>query len=159
MQVLFYVHLFAWVELGELRVHLCNKPNNCCLLLQVLSQDVRKETPLQFKFRAKFFPEDVSEELIQEITQVSHPSFDCKLSVPSVLTSTPARQGDVELEGGWAHPPRHREVVENRKLNLMALLLTGDYKDCYLCSNCKCFEIAFLVYLNLMTSCFCIERY
>lgn len=36
---------------------------------KVLSQDVRKESPLQFKFRAKFFPEDVSEELIQEITQ------------------------------------------------------------------------------------------
>uniref|UniRef100_A0A7N8XGG4 Radixin-like n=1 Tax=Mastacembelus armatus TaxID=205130 RepID=A0A7N8XGG4_9TELE len=34
-----------------------------------VSQDVKKETPLQFKFRAKFFPEDVSEELIQEITQ------------------------------------------------------------------------------------------
>jgi len=30
---------------------------------------VKKENPLQFKFRAKFFPEDVSEELIQEITQ------------------------------------------------------------------------------------------
>ena len=39
--------------------------------LQVLSQDVRKEAPLQFKFRAKFYPEDVSEELIQEVTQVS----------------------------------------------------------------------------------------
>ena len=37
--------------------------------LQVLQQDVRKESPLQFKFRVKFFPEDVSEELIQEITQ------------------------------------------------------------------------------------------
>ncbi|XP_022292008.1 moesin a-like isoform X1 [Crassostrea virginica] len=36
---------------------------------KVLSQDVKKESPLQFKFRAKFFPEDVSEELIQEITQ------------------------------------------------------------------------------------------
>eukprot|EP00914_Ancora_sagittata_P012376 GHVO01023828.1.p1 GENE.GHVO01023828.1~~GHVO01023828.1.p1 ORF type:complete len:592 (+),score=147.52 GHVO01023828.1:2-1777(+) len=36
---------------------------------KVLSQDVRKENPLQFKFRAKFFPEDVSEELIQEVTQ------------------------------------------------------------------------------------------
>uniref|UniRef100_A0A8C9SP54 Radixin n=1 Tax=Scleropages formosus TaxID=113540 RepID=A0A8C9SP54_SCLFO len=34
-----------------------------------VSQDVKKENPLQFKFRAKFFPEDVSEELIQEITQ------------------------------------------------------------------------------------------
>lgn len=41
------------------------------LFSQVLSQDVRKETPLQFKFRAKFFPEDVSEELIQEVTQVT----------------------------------------------------------------------------------------
>ena len=37
--------------------------------MQVLQQDVRKESPLQFKFRVKFFPEDVSEELIQEITQ------------------------------------------------------------------------------------------
>lgn len=36
---------------------------------KVMSQDVRKENPLQFKFRAKFYPEDVSEELIQEVTQ------------------------------------------------------------------------------------------
>jgi len=36
----------------------------------VSSQDVKKETPLQFRFRAKFYPEDVSEELIQEVTQV-----------------------------------------------------------------------------------------
>jgi len=36
---------------------------------KVQSQDVRKEQPLQFKFRAKFYPEDVSEELIQEVTQ------------------------------------------------------------------------------------------
>jgi len=31
---------------------------------------VKKDNPLYFKFRAKFYPEDVSEELIQEITQV-----------------------------------------------------------------------------------------
>ena len=36
---------------------------------QVAAQDLKKETPLQFKFRVKFFPEDVSEELIQEVTQ------------------------------------------------------------------------------------------
>ncbi|CAL8362604.1 unnamed protein product [Lota lota] len=36
---------------------------------KVTAQDVRKESPLLFKFRAKFFPEDVSEELIQEATQ------------------------------------------------------------------------------------------
>jgi radixin len=34
----------------------------------VLNQDVKKESPLQFKFRAKFYPEDVAEELIQDIT-------------------------------------------------------------------------------------------
>lgn len=38
-------------------------------LIQVTAQDVRKESPLLFKFRAKFYPEDVSEELIQEATQ------------------------------------------------------------------------------------------
>ena len=38
--------------------------------MQVSNQDVKKETPLQFRFRAKFYPEDVSEELIQEVTQV-----------------------------------------------------------------------------------------
>lgn len=37
---------------------------------KVQAQDIKKETPLQFKFRVKFFPEDVSEELIQEVTQV-----------------------------------------------------------------------------------------
>lgn len=36
---------------------------------QVSAQEVRKENPMQFKFRAKFYPEDVSEELIQDITQ------------------------------------------------------------------------------------------
>ncbi|XP_067143024.1 moesin/ezrin/radixin homolog 1-like isoform X2 [Centruroides vittatus] len=34
----------------------------------VLSQDVKKENPMQFKFRGKFYPEDVAEELIQDIT-------------------------------------------------------------------------------------------
>ncbi len=28
-----------------------------------------KDPPLKFRFRVKFFPEDVSEELIQEVTQ------------------------------------------------------------------------------------------
>ena len=35
---------------------------------KVLSQDVKKEYPLQFKFRANFYPEDVAEEIIQDIT-------------------------------------------------------------------------------------------
>ncbi|XP_078741299.1 radixin, partial [Lampetra fluviatilis] len=36
---------------------------------KVSAQDVKKENPFAFRFRGKFFPEDVSEELIQEITQ------------------------------------------------------------------------------------------
>ncbi|XP_063955035.1 moesin-like [Lytechinus pictus] len=37
--------------------------------LEVVAQDLRKDNPLQFKFRVKFYPEEVTEELIQEITQ------------------------------------------------------------------------------------------
>lgn len=40
---------------------------------KILSQDLKKPLPgkpLTFAFRARFFPEEVSEELIQEITQV-----------------------------------------------------------------------------------------
>ena len=36
---------------------------------KVTSQDIKKEAPLHFKFLAKFYPEDVAEELIQEVTQ------------------------------------------------------------------------------------------
>jgi len=38
------------------------------LYKKVMNQDVKKENPLQFKFRAKFYPEDVADELIQDIT-------------------------------------------------------------------------------------------
>ncbi|XP_011505557.1 PREDICTED: moesin/ezrin/radixin homolog 1 isoform X2 [Ceratosolen solmsi marchali] len=37
-------------------------------IFNVMNQEVKKENPLQFKFRAKFYPEDVAEELIQNIT-------------------------------------------------------------------------------------------
>ncbi|KAK6291072.1 hypothetical protein J4Q44_G00385280 [Coregonus suidteri] len=36
---------------------------------RVTAQDVHRENPLLIKFRAKFYPEDVAEELIQEATQ------------------------------------------------------------------------------------------
>ncbi|XP_049452077.1 ezrin a [Epinephelus fuscoguttatus] len=36
---------------------------------KVMVQEVRKETPLQFKLKAKFYPEDVAEELIQDVTR------------------------------------------------------------------------------------------
>lgn len=32
-------------------------------------QDVKKEVPLKFKLRVKFYPEDVTEELIQDVTR------------------------------------------------------------------------------------------
>uniref|UniRef100_A0A183C1Y1 Moesin/ezrin/radixin homolog 1 n=1 Tax=Globodera pallida TaxID=36090 RepID=A0A183C1Y1_GLOPA len=35
---------------------------------KVLKQDIKKEQTLQFKFRAKFYPEDVAEEIIQDVT-------------------------------------------------------------------------------------------
>lgn len=38
------------------------------LYKKVTNQDVKKEDPLLFRFRAKFYPEDVAEELIQDIT-------------------------------------------------------------------------------------------
>lgn len=41
--------------------------------MQVMAHDVAKEAkdaPFHFKFRVKFFPEDVAEELIQDATQV-----------------------------------------------------------------------------------------
>jgi len=36
---------------------------------KVQSQDVKKETPLKFKLKVKYYPEDAGEELIQEITR------------------------------------------------------------------------------------------
>ena len=50
--------------------------------LQVLAQDIKKETPFQFKFRSKFFPEDVSEELIQEVTQVYSKNLQFLITIP-----------------------------------------------------------------------------
>lgn len=36
---------------------------------KVMDQNVKKQTPLMFRFRARFYPEDVAEELIQDITR------------------------------------------------------------------------------------------
>ena len=59
---------------------------------KVLSQDVKKESPLQFKFRAKFYPEDVADELIQDITvrlfylQVRKRSWELPTNNPILLS-------------------------------------------------------------------------
>lgn len=37
--------------------------------LKVLKQDVRNDSPIHFLFLAKFYPEDIAGELIQDVTQ------------------------------------------------------------------------------------------
>ncbi|XP_055381868.1 moesin/ezrin/radixin homolog 1 isoform X3 [Condylostylus longicornis] len=49
-------------------IKLYKKTGSMPFSIWVMNQDVKKENPLQFKFRAKFYPEDVAEELIQDIT-------------------------------------------------------------------------------------------
>lgn len=48
---------------------LTNTVYTVSLLTQVLDQEVPKDSPITFHFLAKFFPEKVEEELVQEITQ------------------------------------------------------------------------------------------
>ncbi|KAM3173157.1 hypothetical protein ACTXT7_013056 [Hymenolepis weldensis] len=50
----------------QLRQFLEKKVRNGELISSI---DIKKTSPLVFEFRAKFFPEDASKELIQEITQ------------------------------------------------------------------------------------------
>ncbi len=51
------------------RLRVCLHSTLLRFLFQVLDQDVPKDSPIKLTFLAKFFPEDVSEELIQDITQ------------------------------------------------------------------------------------------
>lgn len=56
---------------GALTLYLCS-PLFLRLFIsatQVLDQEVPKDSPITFHFLAKFFPEKVEEELVQEITQ------------------------------------------------------------------------------------------
>jgi len=76
---------FPFFLFYALRVTACGRPYGSAwnkdsetyllwLYDQVLSQDVKKETPLQFRFRVRFYPEDVAEELIQDVTRVIYAS-------------------------------------------------------------------------------------
>jgi len=80
---------------------------------KVLNQDVKKENPLQFKFRAKFYPEDVAEELIQDITvrlfylQVRNAKLSDEIYCPpetSVLLASYA----VQAKHGDYNPEMHK---------------------------------------------------
>ncbi len=67
--------LSTWLKLNKKVHHIhsvlstANNPTHTHTHTQVTAQEVRKESPLQFKFRVKFFPEDVGDELIQDVTQ------------------------------------------------------------------------------------------
>lgn len=89
---------------------------------KVSSQDVKKENPLQFKFRAKFFPEDVAEEIIQDITlrlfylQVKNAILSDEIYCPpetSVLLASYA----VQAKHGDYNPDIHkRDFLANDRL-------------------------------------------
>lgn len=89
---------------------------------KVSSQDVKKENPLQFKFRAKFFPEDVGEEIIQDITlrlfylQVKNAILSDEIYCPpetSVLLASYA----VQAKHGDYNPDEHkRDFLANDRL-------------------------------------------
>lgn len=59
--------MVVFVALKLIITHFLLMASLCCS--QVTAQDVKRENPLLIKFRARFYPEDVAEELIQEATQ------------------------------------------------------------------------------------------
>lgn len=80
---------------------------------KVLGQDVKKDPTLQFKFRAKFYPEDVAEEIIQDITlrlfylQVKEAILSDEIYCPaetSVLLSSFAMQSKYGDYSSELHP-------------------------------------------------------
>lgn len=71
---------------SDLLVYVSELFGDVCNHVQVMAHDVAKESkdaPFHFKFRVKFFPEDVAEELIQDATQV------CGVQIPSIHISSP----------------------------------------------------------------------
>ena len=81
----------------------------CVPLRAVLHQDVPRENPLSFLLLVKFYPEDVAEELVQEITQhlfflqvkqaILNMDIYCASEV-SVLLASYAVQAKVGCEAG-----------------------------------------------------------
>ena len=94
--------------------------------MQVLNQNVPKEKTLSFQFRVKFFPEDLGEELVQELTQ--HLFYlQVKSSIVSeevycspeaaVLLASYAIQAEVSQSGygGDKEPPRPPPTLEKAR--------------------------------------------
>ena len=105
-----------------------------------MTQDVRRDVPLQFKFRVKFFPEDVSEELIQDITQRL---FFLQVSLLLRIVREQyieggregAREGNGEREGG--------QFQNQENENMMYYILQLKYAVLYFVYNCACPNIYF----------------
>ena len=102
MDLFFFSQVVKTIALRELWFfglqYTDSKDFPCWLKLdkKILSQDIKKNLsqPVTFKFRARFFPEEVSEELIQEITQVNiahiHP-YNSESSLETLLSSSKRR--------------------------------------------------------------------
>ncbi|KAF7653199.1 hypothetical protein LDENG_00086050 [Lucifuga dentata] len=101
---------------------------------KVMAQDVRKESLLQFKLKAKFYPEDVAEELIQDVTrklfflQVKEDILSDEIYCPpesAVLLASYAVQAKYGQYTHSVHRPGYlssehllpRRVVEQHKLS------------------------------------------
>ena len=71
----------------QLKIQIPGLPTWLKLNKKVLSQDVKKEPTLSFRFRAKFYPEDVGEEIIQDVTMVSF-SLNAKYVTTKLVNAT-----------------------------------------------------------------------
>uniref|UniRef100_A0A668RN05 FERM domain-containing protein n=1 Tax=Oreochromis aureus TaxID=47969 RepID=A0A668RN05_OREAU len=101
---------------------------------KVMSQEVKKETPLQFKLLVKFYPEDAAEELIQDITrrlfflQVKEAILNEEIYCPpetAVLLASYAIQAKYGEYNKSTHQPRYmsserllpKRVLDQHKLS------------------------------------------
>ena len=111
-----------------------SKPNTDRVsIVQVTDQHTSKMKAITFQFQAKFFPEDVGEELVQEVTQhlfylqVKEAILDEQIYCSpeaSVLLASYAIQAEVSSQ---SHCPQ-KEVVAQSSLSLCTCLLQyGDY--------------------------------
>ncbi|KAL3968551.1 C-type lectin domain family 4 member E [Sarotherodon galilaeus] len=101
---------------------------------KVMSQEVKKETPMQFKLLVKFYPEDAAEELIQDITrrlfflQVKEAILNEEIYCPpetAVLLASYAIQAKYGEYNKSTHQPRYmsserllpKRVLDQHKLS------------------------------------------
>uniref|UniRef100_A0A914IC90 FERM domain-containing protein n=1 Tax=Globodera rostochiensis TaxID=31243 RepID=A0A914IC90_GLORO len=80
--------------------------------VKVLKQDIKKEQNLQFKFRAKFYPEDVAEEIIQDVTLRLF-----YLQVKDLLLTDEAKYGDHAKEEHGSGSLASDRLIPQRVLN------------------------------------------